>query len=219
LNYTSAQTAVAIYKKVAPEPPTPSYTTVRTGLNAGDYYTMCLDKAVTAVQGGSIWRVVSKADGSSDIILEEVTGNLDAGRPYIFYATAADLEVAYTGDAVGAPITEGNNGLVGSFEKVELAQSPNTYIIYNNALYFVNSANVFVGAYRAYLNMLAVPDYNPANLAPGRRRVTMAAHGPQTATGIEDLNASEKPMKMMINGQIFILRGEKMFDTTGRLVK
>lgn len=217
--YASGQNAIKLYVPQTPEPPTPSYTTVRTGLNAGDYYTMCLDKAVTAVQGGSIWRVVSKADGSSDIILEEVTGNLDAGRPYIFLASAADLEVAYTGDAVGAPITEGNNGLVGSFEKVELAQSPNTFIIYNNALYFVNSAKVYVGAYRAYLNMLDVPDYNPANHAPGRRRVTMAVHGPQTATGIEDLNASEKPMKMMINGQIFILRGEKMYDTTGRLVK
>ena len=86
-------------------------------------------------------------------------------------------------------------------------------------MYYVNTANVYVGANRAYLDMTGVPAYSSANLAPGRRRVTMAAHGPQTATGIEDLNASEKPMKMMINGQIFILRGEKMYDTTGRLVK
>ena len=40
-----------------------------------------------------------------------------------------------------------------------------------------------------------------------------------TATGIDELNASETPMKVMINGQLFIIRGEKMYDATGRLVK
>lgn len=217
--YASGQNAIKLYVPQTPEPPVVDYTEVRNGLTAGWYYTMCLDKAVTAVQGGSIWRVLSKAANGNDVILEEVIGTLDAGRPYIFFATANTLQVAYTGDAVGAPVTEGNNGLVGSFTEEPLAQNSNHYIIYNNALYYVNSDNVKVGEHRAYLDMTGVPAYNGAAPAPGRRRVTMAAHGPQTATGIEDLNASEKPMKMMINGQIFILRGEKMYDTTGRLVK
>jgi len=202
-----------------PEPPTPVYTEVRTDLTPNAYYTMCLDKAVASVKAGSIWKVLSKAQNGTDIILEEVTAT-EAGRPYIIYATETTFEVEYTGDAVGAPVNDAaNNGLIGSFSKASIAENAGNYIIYNNALYVVNSDNVFVGDHRAYLHMDDVPDYSGANLAPGRRRVTMAVHGPQTATGIEDLNASEKPMKMMINGQIFILRGEKMYDTTGRLVK
>ena len=216
---TASITLDAVWEPVTP--PEPAYTEVRNDLTEGWYYTMCLDKAVTAVKAGSIWRVLSKAANGTDVILEEVTGTLDAGRPYIFRAAASTLEVAYTGDAVGAPVDdETNNGLVGSFSEVKLDKDIHTnYIIYNNALYFVNSDNVYVGANRAYLNMLDVPDYSNANLAPGRRRVVMTVHGEQTATGCENINASETPVKMIIDGQLYILRGEKLFDATGRLVK
>ena len=220
--YASGQEDIALYmlEEDAPEPPTPSYTEVRNGLTEGWYYTMCLDKAVTAVKAGSIWRVLSKAANGKDVILEEVTGTLDAGRPYIFRAAASTLEVAYTGDAVGAPVNEGNNGLVGSFTEEPLTQNTNHYIIYNNALYFVNSDNVKVGAHRAYLDMNDVPAYSnePQQGAP-RRRVVMTVHGEQTATGCENINASETPVKMIIDGQLYILRGEKMYDATGKLVK
>ena len=220
---TASQSAIQFYvpKPVTPEPPVVDYTEVRNGLTEGWYYTMCLDKAVTAVKAGSIWRVLSKAANGNDVILEEVTGTLDAGRPYIFRAAASTLEVAYTGDAVGAPVTEGNNGLVGSFTEEPLAQNSNHYIIYNNALYYVNSDNVKVGAHRAYLDMTDVPAYSnePQQGNAPRRRVTMAVHGPQVATDIDALNASEAPVKVLINGELFIIRGEKMFDAKGQLVK
>ena len=201
--------------------PDPSYTEVRNGLNAGEYYTMCLDKAVISVKAGSIWRVLSKAQNGTDIILEEVTTTV-AGRPYIIYATETTFEVEYTGDAVGAPVNDDdNNGLIGSFSQVSIANNPNNYIIYNNALYIVNSDNVYVGEHRAYLNMGGVPAYNnePQQGNAPRRRVTMAVHGPQVATGIDALNASDAPAKVLINGQLFIIRGEKMFDAKGQLVK
>ena len=219
---TCGFTAVQVnYKNIAPEPPVVDYTEVRNGLNIGEFYTMCLDKAVTDVQGGTIWRVVSKAQNTSDIILEEVEGTLDAGRPYIFFATAGKLEVVYTGDAVGAPITEGNNGLVGSFTKKSITANESNYIIYDNELYYVNSGNVYVGDHRAYLNMAAVPAFNSGSApAPGRRRISMAVHGEQVATGMEGVQPSEiSNQKVLINGQLFILRGEKMYDATGRLVK
>ena len=182
---------------------------------------MVLHKAVTAVKAGSIWRVLSKAANGTDVILEEVIGTLEAGRPYIFRAATSTLEVAYTGDAVGAPVTEGNNGLVGSFTEESLDQNSDHYIIYNNALYYVNSDNVKVGAHRAYLDMTGVPAYSnePQQGNAPRRRVTMTVYGEQTATGVDAINAAEAPVKMMINGQLFILRGEKMYDATGRLVK
>lgn len=200
----------------------PVYDVVREELAPNAYYTMCLEQPVDAVKGASIWKVVSKAENGKDIILEDVEGTLDAGRPYIFYATAATLEVVYNGAAVGAPITEGNNGLVGSFTKAQIAKDATNYIIYNNELYYVNSDNVYVGAHRAYLNMAAVPAYSnePQQGNAPRRRVTMAVYGEQVATGMEGIQPSEiSNQKVLINGQLFILRGEKMYDATGRLVK
>ena len=222
--YASGQEDIALYmlEEDTPEPPVVDYTEVRNGLTEGWYYTMCLDKAVTAVKAGSIWRVLSKAANGNDVILEEVIGTLDAGRPYIFRAAASTLEVAYTGDAVGAPVNdEDNNGLVGSFSQVKIANVNTNYIIYNNALYFVNTDNVYVGENRAYLDMTGVPAYSnePQQGAP-RRRVTMAVHGEQVATGMESIQPSEiSNQKVLINGQLFILRGEKMYDATGMLVK
>ena len=77
---------------------------------------------------------------------------------------------------------------------------------------------------RAYIVMSDVPTYadyqaaQTSNPAP-RRRVTLGKDAEQVVTGVENLNASEQPVKLLINGQIFILRGEKLFDVTGKLVK
>ena len=129
--------------------------------------------------------------------------------------------MGYAGSAVIEPVDdEANHGLKGSFTKKLIEQAATNYIIYNNALYFVNSDNVYVGEHRAYLDMTGVPAYSnePQQGAP-RRRVVMAVNGQNGATGFENINATEKPMKLMIDGKIYILRGEKMFDATGRLVK
>ena len=111
--------------------------------------------------------------------------------------------------------------LIFLFTKEPIAQAATNYIIYNNELYVVNSDNVFVGDHRAYLDMSAVPAFNSGSApAPGRRRISMAVHGEQVATGIESIQPSEiSNQKVLINGQLFILRGEKMYDATGRLVK
>ena len=43
--------------------------------------------------------------------------------------------------------------------------------------------------------------------------------GGRIDTGMDALNAADAPVKVMINGQLYILRGEKMFDVKGQLVK
>lgn len=199
----------------------PIYHEIRTDLTPGWYYTMCLNQAVSHVKGGTFWKVISKAENGTDVILEEVELPLEKGRPYVFKATADKLEVTYTGTAVSDPVNDAaNNGLVGSFNQTKIEANGNNYIIYNNALYEVNTENVYVGANRAYLNMAAVPDYNPAVApAPGIRRVYMSVYGEQTTTGMDELNASEAPAKVMIDGQLFILRGEKKYNANGQLVK
>ena len=207
---------------VTPQTPDPVYTEVRTGLTPNAYYTICLDRAVNSVKEGSIWKVVSKSDNSENpgIILESVT-TTEAGRPYIIFATASTFEVEYTGDAVDDPVNDAeNHGLVGAFEKTHIDNVSTNYIIYNNELYKVTSDNVYVGDYRAYLDMTGVPAYDNGSAAPGRRRVTMTVHGEQVATGMESIQDSEiRIQKVMIDGQLFILRGEKMYNVNGQVVK
>ena len=72
---------------------------------------------------------------------------------------------------------------------------------------------------RAYIVLSEVPDY-VTPVAQGRRRVSMGFNGTNTATGMEEVNSEElRVKKMLINGQIYILRGEKMYDVTGKVVK
>ena len=78
---------------------------------------------------------------------------------------------------------------------------------------------------RAYIQMSAVPTYaayhnQQPNNAPIRRLLTISGdNAPAVITGVEDLNVGDQPVKVMIDGQMFILRGEKMYDAQGRLVK
>ena len=143
---------------------------------------------------------------------------MEAGVPYIFLpnAGAEELQVLYT-DGLNAPAGH-KNGLYGSYTQEELTPNDGNYVLLNNQYLFVNSDNVYVGENRAYirLNEISTKATPPA---PGRRRIAMGVQNSQVATGMENLNAGEAPMKVMINGQLFILRGENMFDATGRLVK
>lgn len=220
LNYTSTQTAVAIYKKVAA--PAPEYETVRSGLEINRYYTVCLPKKVTAIKGASFWTLNNKSQDGATAYLEEETNNLPfaAGTPFIIQATAANLEVVYEGAATEDAGTNGalHGTLVYMDADALAAAGSDIYMLFNNELRPVGDDN-HLDANRAYVKLSELnPVAEAPQSAPGKRVRAMPMQ-PQTATGIEDLNASEKPMKMMINGQIFILRGEKMYDTTGRLVK
>ena len=86
-------------------------------------------------------------------------------------------------------------------------------------MYYVNSDNVYVGAHRAYLDMTEVPGYVPQQGNNARRRVTMAVYGKDEAQGFDNLESGDAPKKVMINGTLYIFRGEKVYDATGRLVK
>ena len=99
----------------------------------------------------------------------------------------------------------------------DIAQDAGNYILYQNAYWLVSGRAAYIANYRAYIKLSQIN--NTGNQAPGRRRVAMAVNGEQVATGFENIDATEKPVKLMLNGQIYILRGEKLYDATGRLVK
>ncbi|MBR2167127.1 MAG: InlB B-repeat-containing protein, partial [Paludibacteraceae bacterium] len=202
--------------------------TVRTDLTAGNYYTICYPKAMTDVQGATLWSFVGK-DANFAYIEQETATTIEAGKPYIMYATASTV-TAVLGDETNAP---GANGAIhGTFSDLTQDQLNNYATVAGHDLYLVigNQLRKATG----YANDGITP--LTGNSLPANRAFVVlgdipaaSAHMPahvramplhkDTATGMDELNASETPVKVMINGQMYILRGEKMYDATGRLVK
>jgi hypothetical protein len=111
--------------------------------------------------------------------------------------------------------------LQGTFTQIDPAEDNilvGNYMVVNNVIKKCG-ANCGLEAYRAYfiageLETLGTPSAR----VPGRRRVAIG-QAPQVATGMENIDASAQPVKMIIDGQLYILRGEKMYDAQGKLVK
>ena len=216
--YSSGQTAIKLY--------TPkSYT--RTV--SGNYGTICLPKA-GVMTNGVLYEISYYDADQKKIFFDEIEGGvMVAGAPYIFKPNenVTELKVAYTDVAV-VDNAGHKNGLYGHYdlnnptegaEAARLFLTNGDYFLRNNEYWLVDQENrVYVDNYRAYIKLNKIGnDVTPQ--AYGRRRVAMNVNGEQVATGFENLNASEKPVKLMIDGNIYILRGEKLYDATGRLVK
>ncbi len=200
-----------------PAAPVPTCTTVRSGMTAGNYYTICLPKAVTTANGASFWNMSKRGAGVA--YLEEAELPLVAGCPYIIQAEAEELCVEYSGDEVAAGTYGALHGTLVAMNQAALdAAGADIYLLKNNELRLVsNQSGNSLAANRAYIKYgdFVVSTPNPA---PGRR-VRAIPMQDQSTTGVENLNAAEAPVKTVIDGKMYILRGEHMFDATGRMVK
>jgi len=224
--YVSAnQKPVRIYmlQEDTPEPPTPDWTEVRSELTIGKHYTICLKKKITAVNGATFW-TIGKHTAHKVAYLEEAQLPLTAGEPFIFQATADKLEVVYEGEDVDNPVTVEGNALRGTFEDMDAAAlaaaCTNMYMLSNNQICSVthNNGN-FLSAFRAYIDDDAMIDVSSApQPVPGRKVKSVPMQG-NVATGIDETHTSMQATKMLIDGQLFIICGEKMYDVTGSLVK
>ena len=155
-------------------------------------------------------------DGASTLYFLEVDGNaIVAGRPYIFLPSETSIEVTYIDNANAT--AGSNNGLIGSYTQETITADAGNYILWQNAYYLVNSP-AYVGANRAYIHMDGVPTAPQQTNAP-RHRVAMNVYNEQTTTDIDALNASETPVKMIIDGNLYILRGENLYNVNGQVVK
>ena len=197
--------------------PVPTCTTVRTGMNIDQYYTLCLPKAVTAANGASFWNMSNRGAGVA--YLEEAVLPLVAGRPYIIQAEDAELCVEYSGDEVAAGAYGALHGTLEPMDQAALnAAGSDIYLLKNNELRLVSDqSGNSLAANRAYIKYGDLV-YSTPSPAPGRR-VRAIPMQDQSTTGVENLNAAEAPVKTVIDGKMYILRGEHMFDATGRMVK
>jgi len=147
-------------------------------------------------------------------------GTMAAGMPYIFLAEQSTIGVYYTGTA--EETAKEHNGLHGTLVNMVDMSGAGIYMLYNNKVLHSTNPASYLNANRAYIQITEIPGYDdPGYVAPAPqfRRIATGFNETSTATGLENLNAGDQPVKMIINGQIFILRGEKVYDVTGKLVK
>lgn len=211
--YSNGQTAIALYTRAKEE---------RAGFTVGKLATVCVPYAVAQedIIGADVYEIAGKNEAGKIVFDQVVAGGMEAGVAYLVQAKAETATFYYSGDAVAEPQNEGK-ALKGTFSEIDIAvaDAANVYFFKDNALWSAKETGVKILANRAYLQMDEVQPVSSPNPAPGRRRITMDVHGENAATGMDELNASEAPRKMIIDGQLYILRGEKMYNANGTLVK
>lgn len=132
----------------------------------GNWATICLPYSVAAsgITGATMYSIAGKrmnVNTPTSIVLTEVTEGLTQGQPYIFCATASQQTFTSSGTII---TTAGsNNGLIGSFSKQKLSSTSGLYVLKNNKVCPVGEG-VYVGAYKAYIQMSAVPTYTGATV-------------------------------------------------------
>lgn len=189
----------------------------RTGLTIGNFGTICMTKEapIADITGAEFYSIYGKdAETPTELYLVKEEDKLVAGRPYIFKATATTISTKL----IGAPTSEGNyHGLYGTFEtslSVESTVEEPLYILSNNTVVKAGSGCSITNG-RAYIKMNEV-SVTAAPSAPSAIRLDLEENN---ATSIETIEASEKAVKFIENGQMYILRGGIKYDATGRVVK
>lgn len=195
-----------------------------TGYAAGDLGTVCLEDA-TIIDGANLYELAGLDQYGYMAFDQILSGELEAGKPYLFEVTNPSKISFYK--PVGAAHSDDEiavKGMIGTFAGTTLYQNvaQNYYYFSGRHIWRVNdfTVEIPIPAHRCYVDMDALKNAvaSPSPL-PGRRRVTLGVNGKNAPTAIDNAEATEAPRKVMINGTLFILRGEKMYDATGRLVK
>lgn len=187
-------------------------------LTNGNYATMCLPFAVSASEtffsGVEVYNITGKHMSGSTLTgieLEQETGALVAGKPYIILATASSMSAWHGTDVVGSPISA--TGLVGNLNSTPLAVPSGCYGISGNKIRKVTDGSGTIGQYRAYLDLTYVPEVGGAS-APGRR----VLYAESTATSVEDL--LENATFINWNEPVYNMLGQQVGKgTTGVLIQ
>ena len=179
------------------------------------YGTICLENNVVGYEGITFYKVAGKE--GNKVIFDEVT-ELEAGMPYIYIADSETATIV-KGDETAA--TPGYyNSLQGTFTQIDPAESnilTDNYILYNNVIKMCGK-NCGLKDHKAYfiasgLNGLSAPQAQ----MPGRRRVSLNTTGENAATGIGDVVVpTEQATKVIINGQLIIIRDGEKFNAQGQ---
>ena len=201
---------------------TPSTETVyERDVRVGYYGTICLPFSSNNITGVTLYSIAGQTEDGNGLYLDS-ENELQAGVPYFFLANSTKLVVTATGESTFTPNADhwypSGNGLVGYINdghEEYIPQNLYHYMLKDNGLYQVNSEAIVRSKY-AYVNWSDIPT-TAAELAPGRqRRVIGAQH---TTTGVDNIEQTITPTKILRDGQLLIIRDGQLFTITGQMVK
>lgn len=178
------------------------------------YGTICVDKD-GKFYGGTLYTIDQIAN--STITLVE-TGNNDlvGGKAYVFIANGSTIHAVYNENASAKALVT-NEALVGAYDQTEIDQNSDFCILKDNKYYHVDRTGVYVGEHRAYINLAA--NVVPSKASASRRRIVLHEAVENTATALDNVEAGAEAQKVVIDGQVFIFRGEHMYNAAGQVVK
>lgn len=195
----------------------------RTGLTYDQAGTICLPYAVKAddYTGASVWSIESRTGTGtmiSSITLVKEEGDLVAGKPYIFFAEEETFAIFCSGNPVDEVVEA--NGLIGNLDATPIIinqgqYQPGSYLINQNKLMECGT-NCNVPQYRAYVKADDIQYVVQAPPAAPRRTI---GNPSGTPTNLNGLNGNVKAQKALIDGHIYILRDNKMYNAQGLFVK
>ena len=197
---------------------------VRTSmLGNGVLGTVCVDHnvAIEDIQGATFYELQGREPEYGKLAFDEIVScELEAGAPYVFQAHGDKLVLFYGNTKVDDPVDKGN-GMYGTFVDQTLTELDGIYYFAKSALWScVDLTSLNLPANRAYVKLSEIGPVADPNPAPGRRRITLGVQGEQVATGIDQVPSDQvQSTKVLIDGHLYILRGEKMYDAKGQLVK
>lgn len=188
--------------------------------------TICLPFSMTAEQiddsplaGSTIWQFnsASCADETLTVSVSE-TSTITAGNPYLIVPVADIVEPTFVNVTIST--TSGNsigNGEV-SFQGIQV---PTPLTAGNQNQLFLTAGNILqhpstngnLKAYRAYF---LLSEGTPASVMP-RARVAFN-RGPQMPTDIPSSIITDKPVKLIQDGQLLILRSGKTYTAQGQIL-
>lgn len=208
---------------------------IRGELSNGKWGTICPKQNVEEVEGATFYQIsyLEEQEGMPyNVVFDAISGTtLTAGQPYFFIAEGTEIRGIKSGDAV----TSGSsvNGFYGWISPTDAsmelttwhthydAGADNTYVIYSNSVLRINQGGTMLKSERCYININSTePSRSSISPMPGRNRIRMSVQNEQVATGVGEVQGDEvQSTKVIIDGHLYILRGEKMYNATGRLVK
>ncbi|MCQ2335077.1 MAG: Ig-like domain-containing protein [Paludibacteraceae bacterium] len=171
-----------------------------------DWYTICLPFDAT-ITGATLYSVGSENAGT--LSLNEVGTTAEAGKAYLYKATATTVNVTYTAVAAHTADTY----LVGNLSAtpVDLIAADDAYILGgdNKFHHIEGTATATVGQYKAYLK-LPVPSAAP---------VLRIVESSDVATSVEEIAGENVAVKFIENGKVFIVREGVVYDVLGNVIR
>ena len=186
-------------------------------VNPGVYYSTFYDGSRQLQLPANVEAYTATVSGDKMLLKKvAVPGDiLPAATAVVLRASQADFTLT---PSAASPVSVENNALRGTDVNMGVP---------SDHCYVLSGADGFVGfypletpytltAHKAYIDLDNLP--GGANNAPRRLRFVFSEE--QTATGMENvLNEETKAQKVMIDGVMYIIRGEHMYDAQGQIVK